>query len=45
LHHVWLTGKTANDSTDLLPGIQEGFNARKKFKHAFEAGILVRSAF
>jgi len=37
LDHVWLTGKTANATTDLLPAVKEGFNARQKLKHAIEA--------
>jgi len=37
LKDTWLTGKTANDTTDLLPNVKEGFNARKKFRHAIEA--------
>src|ERR1700685_1688275 len=52
LKHVWLTGKTANDTTDLLPNVKEGcthlyvsrpniiVNARRKFRHAFEASIF-----
>ena len=36
LHHTWLTGDTAT-STDLLPTVREGFDARKKFKHAIVA--------
>jgi len=36
LKHVWLTGMTAT-TTDLLPAVKEGFNARRKLKHAIEA--------
>ena len=36
LHHTWLTGDTAT-TMDLLPTVREGFDARKKFKHAFVA--------
>jgi hypothetical protein len=38
LTDVWLTGKTANTTTDLLPAVKEGFNARRKLKHAIDAG-------
>jgi len=37
LNHIWLTGKTANTTTDLLPAVKEGFNARRKLKHAIDA--------
>jgi calcium/calmodulin-dependent protein kinase I len=33
--HVWLTGKTATTS-DLLPNVSAGFNARKRFRKAIE---------
>ncbi|CAG8622564.1 3352_t:CDS:2 [Paraglomus brasilianum] len=36
LHHKWLTGENAAD-IDLLDGITENFNARKKFKQAIDA--------
>lgn len=32
---IWITGKTAT-SSDLLPAVKAGFNARKKFKKAIE---------
>ncbi|ODQ64638.1 Pkinase-domain-containing protein [Nadsonia fulvescens var. elongata DSM 6958] len=34
--HRWLVGETANNHTDLLPNIREGFNARQTFKRAIE---------
>lgn len=33
----WFKGHAANKTTDLLPTIREGFNARKKFQFAIEA--------
>jgi calcium/calmodulin-dependent protein kinase I len=36
LKHRWIAGDVAS-TTDLLPTVKEGFNARKKFRHAVEA--------
>jgi calcium/calmodulin-dependent protein kinase I len=37
LKDPWITGEAPHTTTDLLPGIRSGFNARQKFRLAIEA--------